>query len=419
MAQNGKRVLIVTQYFYPESFRINELGYELVKRGYHVDALVGLPNYPQGRYYKGYGIFGKRYEKVKGVGIYRVFQFARGRKASNLQLSINYLSYVLSAYLWILFFFIFKKKYDAIIGFQMSPITQVLPGILLKKLKGGKLITWVQDIWPDSVTDNTSERQSRLIIPILSKITEYVYRNSDKLLITSVGMEKLICRQADYHNKIEYVPNWCDDFYGGERTEDILAPEGFNLMMAGNLGEGIGPDDMIALAEELKDLSDLNVTFVGGGSRLEYMKEQSDIHKLRNIHFWGSFPYSKMGSVYAYADAMLLALKPSAREHLNVTVPSRLQAYMSAGKPVFAMIGSGAASVIEESDCGFVAPAGNYKMLAQHIRDNYKNSALLKQKGENARNAFLKHFTLKTGVDHFEELINSERVGFHQNNSNQ
>ena len=121
--EKKKRILIVTQYYHPESFRINELGKELVDRGYHVDALVGIPNYPEGQYFKGYGIFSKRKECVNGVTVYRCFQFPRGKKASNFRLSLNYISYMVCASLWILFFFSFRKRYDAVIAFEPSPIT--------------------------------------------------------------------------------------------------------------------------------------------------------------------------------------------------------------------------------------------------------------------------------------------------------
>lgn len=400
-----KRVLIVDQYFYPESFRINELGYELVKRGYHVDALVGIPNYPEGKYYKGYGLFSKRRETYKGVNIYRCFQIPRGN-SSNLMVSLNYLSYLFCASLWILFFFSLRKKYDVVIGFQLSPITQVIPGILLKKIRGSKMLTWVQDIWPDSITDNTSEKQNKVLLPILNSVTEYVYRNSDLLLVSSKKMNSLICRSEDYSSKIIYVPNWCDDFSVSKEKLEIDLPKGFNIMMAGNLGEGIGPDDVINLIKELSDLKDVNFLFAGAGSREIYMKEKVKEFNLPNVYFLGRFPYHVMGEIYNIADALLLTLKQTDLLHLDVTVPSRLQAYMSSGKPVYAMIGSGAREVIELSDCGFVVDAGDYKGLAGVIRNTYMNSDLLKEKGVNARMTFEKEFTLERGVERFEQLIN-------------
>lgn len=402
-----KRILIVSQYFYPESFRINELAFELAKLGHHVDVLTAIPNYPEGKFYKGYGIFRKRKEVVNGVTIYRCLHSPRGKKASNLSLSINYLTFMITASLRVLFQFAWKKKYDAIIGFQMSPITQVVPGCLLGSIRKSKVLTWVQDIWPDSITDNIEGTALKLLLPPLKGITEYVYRHSDKLLITSKGMSDLVNRCADYSDKIEYVPNWCDDFSNITSDVKLNVPRGFNIMMAGNLGEGIGPDEVISAIREIPQENCINFLFAGGGSRVEYMKEKAQEYQLNNVFFLGKFPYEAMGAVYSKVDALLLTLMQTDSPHLDVTVPSRLQAYMSAGKPVFAMIGSGATDVISKSECGFVVPAGDYKQLASVILKNYQRKELLSKMGENAREAFVREFTLQAGIKHFENLINS------------
>lgn len=403
-----KRILIVTQYYYPESFRINELGKELVARGYHVDALVGIPNYPEGKYFKGYGLFSKRIENVNGVTVYRCFQFPRGAKASNLRLSLNYLSYMVCACMWILFYFSFRKKYDAVIAFEPSPITLIVPACLLGIIRGTKVLSWIQDIWPDSITHRTSERQSKLLTPPLTAITEFVYKHSDKILISSKGMKELVCRNADYSDKIVYVPNWCDDFLNVKSSNKKIPkiPEGFVIMMAGNLVESLDPESLCKCIEQLKDYPDIHFVFVGGGSYKEKMEQMFRARGLRNAYFLGRYPFEMMPLFYAKADAMLLSLMPQETKHLDVTVPSRLQSYMSAGKPIYAMIGSGAREVIESSDCGFVVEAGDYKGLSDMIISTYQNAILLKEKGMNARLAFENEFTIQKGVEHFEQLIN-------------
>lgn len=406
-----KRVLIVTQYYYPESFRINELGKELVARGYYVDALVGIPNYPEGKYFKGYGLFSKRKENVNGVTVYRCFQFPRGKKASNLRLSLNYLSYMICACLWVLFFFSFRKKYDAVIAFEPSPITLIVPACLLGMIRGTKVLSWIQDIWPDSITDRASEKLSKLLTPPLNAITEFVYKHSDKILISSKGMKELVCRNADYSYKIEYVPNWCDDFLNIKPYDKKIPeiPDGFVIMMAGNLVDSLDPEALCKCAELLKDYTDIHFAFVGGGSYKEKMEQMFRSRSLDNAHFYGRHPFEMMPLFYAKADAMLLSLMPQETKHLDVTVPSRLQSYMAAGKPIYAMIGSGSREVIESSDCGFVVDAGDYKGLAATILKTYKDTALLKNKGENARMAFENEFTLEKGTNHFEELIDAPK----------
>ena len=405
--ESQKRVLIVTQYFYPENFRINELAYELVKDGYFVDALVGIPNYPKGKYFEGYGIFKKRHEIKNGVNIYRCYQFPRGTKGSQVRLSLNYLSFVFCASIWVLFKFAFKKKYDAIIAFEPSPITLILPAILLGKIRRTRVLSWIQDIWPDSIIGTTSERQKKLLLPILSSITEFVYRHSDKLLVSSPGMSNLICRKHDYSEKIEYVPNWSDDFLKCSLTDISTMPDGFKLVMAGSINDGIGIPDLISFLEELRNYNDIKIIFIGGGSKKDYLEEYVKKQNLKNVFLLGMFPYEMMPSFYAKADAMLLTLAKRKEVHLDVTIPSRLQSYLSAGKPVFAMIGSGARKVIEEANCGFVAPSGDYRALAESVINNYQNKSLLQELGDNSRKVFLKQFTIEVGVEHFKRLINS------------
>lgn len=406
--ERKKRILIVNQYFYPENFRINDLAFELAKEGNEVDVLTGIPNYPEGSYFSGYGIFKNRYEVVNGVKIYRCFHTPRGKKAGNLMLSINYLTYMLSACLHILFHFAWKKKYDAVICYCMSPVTQAIPACLLGSLRKTKILTWIQDIWPDSITDNINKTQEKFLIPPLNIITDLVYKGSSKILISSKGMDNLINRRHNYFEKIEYVPNWCDDFSKGKiEPVDEMPSSGFNLVMAGTLGLGIGIDSVIHFVEEMSDCKDVNIVFVGGGAKMEYLRDYFKKHNLTNAYVLGRFPFSMMPSFYAKADAMFLSLMGETQEYLDVTVPSRLQSYMSAGKPIFAMIGSGATEVINSANCGFAVPAGDYKSLAQLVKQNYKNKDLLNELGRNSRLAYEKEFTLNAGVAHFKDLINN------------
>ena len=401
------RVLIVTQYFFPENFRINELAFELARRGYHVDALVGIPNYPGGQYFKGYGLLKKRHENVGGVNIYRCFQFQRGKKAALPRVILNYLSFVISATLWVLFFFAWRKRYDAIIGFEPSPIIQLLPAVFLGRIKKTKVLNWIQDIWPDSMTGRLNPNYKKIFFPPLNLITEYIYKHSTRILVSSKGMGELVCRNYDHSSKIEYVPNWCDDFSHGKNDLNLEFPKGFNIMMAGNISESIGPDDVIGLCEELKIEKGINIVFVGKGAKLNYMQNRVKELNLSNVYFMGAFPYEKMGDIYAKCDALLLTLRPTIHKYLDVTVPSRLQAYLSSGKPIFSMIGAGAAEIIRENDCGYVVNAGEYKELANIILNTYLDKDQIAQKGKNSRITYEKYFTIEKGVEHFENLINS------------
>ena len=404
---NMKRVLIVTQYIYPETFKSSEMAFELAKRGYHVDVLTGIPNYPEGHYYKGYGLFSKRTEIKDGVKFYRCFQTPRLLLPGFIGMSLNYVTFAICATLWVLFFFVWKKKYDAIITHEPSPITQLIPAIILGKMRKVKVYSWIMDIWPDSVVSSIGDNgKTRIIKNILNKVTNWTYRNSNKLLITSKGMADLINRDADYSDKIVFFPNWSDDLMAMPIEEIPQLPDGYKIMMAGNIADGLGLDSLYKFLEEFKNCEDVKFVFIGGGNLQQQFADRCKQNGLDNVIFLGKHPFSKMPAFYKAADAMLLTLKPTTLKHLDATVPARLQGYMAGGKPVLAMIGSGATSLINEADCGYAAPAGDYKALAAYIKETVlTQKEAFANKGANGRNYYENNFRMDKCIDNLIEII--------------
>lgn len=402
-----KRVLLVTQYIYPETFKSSELAFELAKRGYKIDVLCGIPNYPEGHYIEGYGIFSKRIEKKDGVTFFRCFQTPRKILPGFIGMSVNYVTFVISATLWVLFYFVWKKHYDAIITHEPSPITQLIPAIVLGKIRNVKVYSWIMDIWPDSVISSIGEGKiSRIMSRILNAITNWTYRGSDKLLITSRGMADLINRGADYSDKIVYFPNWSDDLKAMPIEEIPSLPEGYKIMMAGNIADGLGIESLLSFFEEMKDVDEVKFILVGGGNLQQKMVNECKKRSLDNVFFGGKQPYSKMPSFYEKADAMLLTLKATALPHLDVTVPARLQSYMAGGKPVLAMIGKGASNLINEADCGHAVPAGDYKGLAAYIKKSVLNNRKeFSKKGQNGRIYYEKHFMKGECITNLEKIM--------------
>lgn len=402
-----KRILVVTQYIYPENFKSNELVFEMAKRGYHVDVLTGIPNYPEGVYFKGYGLFKKRIENKDGVTFYRCLQTPRGRKASGFGLALNYLSFVFFATLWVLFFFIWKKKYDVIITHEPSPITQLIPAILLGKIRGVKVYSWIMDIWPDAIKNAVSESNYKRVFPLLNAVTEWTYKNSHKLLITSKGFEELMCRYNDYHDKIVYYPNWSVDM--SVNTSDFKTPklpDGFKIMLAGNLGDGQDLDSVGECIKLLKDCKDVKWIFVGDGSRKKWLDQFIIDNDLSDCAVTlGRFPGSAMPAFFKDADAMLVTLRGGFID-LDMTVPARVQSYMSAGRPILGMIGKGTVDLINEYDCGYAVTPSDYKALADVIRNKVlTDKEGFARKGINGRKMYEEQFTLKKCIDHLEEII--------------
>lgn len=397
------RILILTQYYYPETFKSTDIGEELVKRGHHVDALVGIPNYPEGEYYKGYGVFARRHENVNGVNVYRCFQTPRGKNATAIGLSFNYLTFVISATLWVIFYFAWKKRYDAIITHEPSPITQIIPAIILSKLRNIPVYSWILDIWPDSLVSAIGEKKSKYVKSILACITEWIYENSQLILVSSKGMMNLVNRNHDYSNKLVYFPNWCDDILAMPIEKTVKLPSGFKIMMAGNLNSGIGVESVIELVAKLRDLENVCFVFVGGGAKEKELKDKFERLELKNVVMTGRLPFSQMPALYSQADAMLISLLKTNLPHLQATVPARLQSYMAAGKPILGMIDGCSREIINNGDCGFASHAGDSDVLADYIRNIIVNNPeSFKLKGENSRNFYEKYYQKNNCISNLE-----------------
>lgn len=401
------KILIVTQYIYPEPFKSSEMAFELSKRGHQVEVLTGIPNYPEGRYYPGYGLFSKRKEVVNGVTFYRCLQTPRKLLPGSIGQSLNFVTFAICATMWVLFYFVWKKSYDVIITHEPSPITQIIPACILGDIRKVPVYSWIQDIWPDALV-SAGGCVGKKLAPMLSRVTNWVYRHSTKLLITSKGMAELINRDTDYSDKIIYYPQWAEDMSAdGDEPKSIeqVRADDYTIMMLGNLNSGIGVPTVLELCKEMKD-DPVHFVFVGGGSEEQKMRDYCKQEGLDKVRFTGRKPFAEMPYYCRQADAMLLTLKETKMKHLDITVPARLQGYLSAGKPVLAMIGSGATDVIREADCGISVPAGDYKALAEKIRNEVlTDKAVFTEKGQNGRRYFDANFTKDKCIDNFLEII--------------
>jgi len=400
------RVLLVTQYFYPENFKSNDMAFELVKRGYKVDVLCGLPNYPEGRIFKGYGIFRKRIEKLNGVNVYRALQISRGPNGSKIRLILNYFSYVIFGSLWAIILSIFKK-YDCVIVHEPSPITQAAPAIIVKKLQKIPFYIWVLDIWPDAMTSGGGIK-NHILIKMMTKFVKQVYNNASKILISSKRFEELITLQDEkYRDILVYFPNWADDVLKQPKQHIPELPNGYRIMMAGNLGSAQTIKSVMEATLLLKDRKDIKWIFVGDGSEKKYMEEFVDKHGLGDTVFlMGYYPSNYMGSFFKYADAMLITLRAEF-PHIRAVVPARMQSYMSSGKPIIAMADGGVADLIKESDCGIRVKAEDFNSLCKVIINNVlPNKEAFALKGQNGRRYYEQFFTTQQCINSLESIIN-------------
>jgi len=402
------KILIVTQNFYPENFKINDLCLELTKRGHELTILTGKPNYPKGKFYEGYTFFSKHNEYYHGAKVIRVPVFPRG-KGLGIELFLNYISF---AFFGSIFAFFHNKRYNFSFVFSVSPITAAIPGIIHKIIYGTKLVLWVQDLWPESV-EVTGRLKSNNIKKYLLNLVKFIYGKSDEIFISSMLMKESISEKLDPNKNIDikYMPNWAEDtFYHNvsdpKKYQNIM-PYGFKIMFAGNIGSGQDISSILKAASKLKNNSNIKIIFVGDGSLKNYLIDQIANLKLKKIVYYvGSFPIEEMVHLYCHADMMLLSL----RNELiySHTVPGKFQSYLASKNPVIAMINGEVSRIIKKSGCGIVVNAGDYNALASElIKLSTLETSSFDEMGENGFNYYQNNFKKNNIVDYFLQSLNS------------
>lgn len=398
-----KKILFISQYFYPENFKGNDLVFELQQRGYEIDVITAKPNYPQGYFFDGYGFLKRNFEIINGVNIYRLPIISRG-EGSVLRLLLNYVSFYLSSYV----FYLYRSRtlnYDVIITQQLSPMTSSLPALWYKKLNKALLVTWTLDLWPESVIATTSIKKG-ILISWLERLAKRLYNSSDYILVSSKSFIEPISSRISKAAKIDYFPNWADEIFEKKIVSKKFPrlPNGFNIVFAGNLGEAQDLTNIVKCIFLIKDYTCINFIFVGSGRFEQQLKIETE--NFNNVFMFPQHQVEYMPSLYEQSSLMLLSLKGG--EYISNTVPAKLQTYMSCGKPVVAMIDGEANDVIKESNCGLAAKAGDYKTLSSYILqlcDLPKSELVLL--GLNGQNYYRKNFSRKLALEKIEKIINT------------
>ncbi len=361
------KILIISQYFWPEEFRINDVATALQEADHEVTVLTGIPNYPKGQFFKGYSFFGPWAECFGGVKILRVPLFPRG-DGGGARLALNYLSFVF----WgcILAPFRVRGTFDVILVYQLSPVTVGLPAIFLKWIKKAPIVFWVQDLWPESLSATGAIRFS-MVLAVVGKLVRYIYSRCTLILVQSMAFIGPVLKMGVPGKKIQYMPNATETLYKPlslpvDAPERESLPSGFKIMFAGNIGVAQDFETIISAAEALRGETDVKFVILGEGRARSCAERR--VNKLglsENVIFLGRWPAEAMPGFFSLADALLVTLKKE--PIFSFTIPSKVQSYMACAKPIIAALDGEGARVIKESGAGFVVPAGNSAELADAI----------------------------------------------------
>lgn len=371
------RVLVLSQYFWPESFRINEVVESLQGAGCDVCVLTGQPNYPDGRVFQGYrAMEAGRARHAAGYDIFRVPLVPRGAGGA-ARLVLNYLSFVFFALVvgpWLLR----GRRFDVVFVYAPSPILQVIPAIWLAWIKRAKLVTWVQDMWPESLSATGFVRNT-VLLSAVARVVRWIYRRNDLLLVQSKAFISSVEGMAG-GTKVLYHPNPGELPVGGGTVETpaLKLQPGFNVLFAGNLGSVQALDTVLDAAERLQAYDDVRLVLVGSGSRSEWIHQEVVRRGLSNVQMAGRFEAQAMPAIFAQASALLVSL--TRHPVLALTVPSKVQAYLAAGRPVIASLDGEGARVVAESGAGLACPAEDASALAQAVLQLRNASAEMRER---------------------------------------
>lgn len=367
------KILVVTQYYWPERFKINDICQGLLERGHEVTVLTGLPNYPQGKFFPGYGVLkGPWRQKHDGVEILRVPMFSRGPK-KGWRLMLNFISFFLMASIFAPF--VCKGKYDRIFVYEPSPVTVVIPAIVLKWIKKIPVYFWVTDLWPETLIA-TGALKSQWAVNMWGKIVKFLYEQCDVVMVTSKGFIDKIAARGISRDKIVYWPQWGESLFSKTKLEEDKMPrseipDGFKIMFAGNIGTSQSFDTILDAAESLKDYEQIKWVILGDGMQRKWVEDEVRIRGLKeNFYLLGPKPMETMPYYYSLSDVLLASLKKDPL--FAITVPAKIQSYLPSGKPVLVSMDGEGADLIEDAGAGVACRASDSKELANGVLKLYQ-----------------------------------------------
>ncbi|MCI8333331.1 MAG: glycosyltransferase family 4 protein [Lachnospiraceae bacterium] len=406
-------ILIVSQYFYPENFRINDIATEWVKRGYKVTVVTGIPNYPIGKFFDGYGYIHRRKEQWNGIDIIRIPLIPRGN--CSIGMIMNYISFAVSGFFWKQFSCI---KADLVFTFEVSPMTQALIGVWYAKKHHIPHFLYVQDLWPENV-EVVAGVHNPIILKPINYMVDYIYKNADKIFTTSPSFAKAIegRKVLVNSNKIHYWPQYAEEFYNvkdrGVARENlkqksikclIQNDDCFKVVFTGNIGTAQGLDVLPKVAKLLLDRK-IHFVIVGDGRYQKKFESEIERYEVKErFTLISRQPAEIIPELLALCDVAFLSFIDT--DLFAKTIPAKLQSYMACGMVVLAAAKGETERVIKEAQCGVCVSIGDAQACADAIKVLMKTDLAVMKR--NSRNYALTHFNKRKLMDEMDVFIKNE-----------
>ena len=408
------RILIISQYFWPENFRVNELSEELIKLGHKVTILTGYPNYPSGKIFEEFKKNKSKFYEYKGAEIIRVPLLPR--KDNKFNLLLNYISFLITS-IFLGYFKMLGRNFDIIFTFQLSPVTVGITSTFFSFIKNCPNIFWVLDLWPDTLVA-LKVLKSEWQIKLFKILINWIYSNCDIVLAQSKSILKELKNYKSIKNNAYYFPSWgeSDLFFKNKKpAPEVIPKKVFTILFAGNIGEAQDFPNIVKAVKHLslQNINDFRILIVGNGSKKDWVIEEVKKLKIdKYFEFYRNYPLERMSSFFLHADALLVSL--SNNKVFNMTIPGKLQFYLSSGIPIIGMICGEGAQVIKDSKAGYVCESGDYISLSKIIfKISKQNKTRLKAMGRNGREYAKKEFSKNSLINKLNKILN----GLHLKNS--
>lgn len=404
-------ILIVAQYFYPESFRINDIATEWVKRGNNVTVLTGIPNYPMGKFFPGYSWTKKRKEQWNGINIIRIPLIARGH--SSIGMVLNYYSFVISGWFWNRFN---KIKADIVFSYETSPMTQVKVGCGYAKKHKVPHFLYVQDLWPENV-ETVTGIHSRLVIGPIDRMVDKIYKQVDRIFVTSPSFVDAVVNRKNPVDpkKVFYWPQYAEEYYRpieNNGYEGIPDDDSFKIAFTGNIGTAQGLDILPQTAKLMKD-DNVRFVIVGDGRyQAEFEKHIDECGVRDKFTLLPRVQSTLVPEILSAVDAGFISFNKTPL--WEMTIPAKLQSYMACGKPIIASASGETKRIIEEAQCGICTEIGNAEALAEGIRKIMTSD--ISRLGKNSRSYFEAHFDKKILMDEMDKYLIQGEIGKNDKN---
>lgn len=401
-----RRLLVLSQFYRPENHdKATQIANAFVDEGYDVTAVTAFPNYPLGKIYPGYKLSPWMRETMFGVKVVRLPIYAT-HSGSALHRGLHFASFSLAATLLGPFF---AGKPDLLWVYH-PPLTIGIPAWWISRMKRIPFVYDVQDMWPETLTDNGMTAEDSLIVRGLNRLADFTYRSAAAISVCSPGFKRNLIAKGVPADKIHLIHYWIDEVMFAPRERDAAfghehGLDGrFNIMFTGNLGPAQALESVIEAAERVQDLEDVQFVFVGDGLHLPLLQQQAEKARLKNVRFIARQPIEKMAEFLAWGDVLLFHLRIQPLH--DITIPSKIYHYMASGRPLLCAAPGDSADIVRETGCGLVCEPQNAEAIAHAVRELHAMPAEGRaQLGQAARHAFETQFSQRVLLGKYHTLF--------------